>query len=53
MLRLITQAKILSDGADDHLKAEEKINGNIPLNLFLLNKIDAYTLRLSNSYLGA
>jgi glucose-6-phosphate isomerase len=40
----ITQAKILSDGADDLLKAEEKINGNIPLNLFLLNKIDAFTL---------
>ena len=40
----ITQAKILSDGADDLLKAQEKINGNIPLNLFLLNKIDAYTL---------
>ena len=40
----ITQAKLLSDGADDLLKAEEKINGNIPLNLFLLNKIDAYTL---------
>ena len=40
----ITQAKILSDGADDLLRFEEKINGNIPLNLFLLNKIDAYTL---------
>ena len=40
----ITQAKILSNGAEDLLKAEEKINGNIPVNLFLLNKIDAYTL---------
>ena len=40
----ITQAKILSDGAKDLLKAEEKINGNIPLNLFLLNKVDAFTL---------
>jgi len=40
----ITQAKILSDGTDNPLKLEEKINGNIPLNLFLLNKIDAYTL---------
>ncbi len=40
----VTQAKILSDGTDDLLKAEEKINGNIPLNLFLLNKVDAYTL---------
>jgi len=41
----ITQSKILSDGADGSSKGnEEKINGNIPLNLFLLNKIDAYTL---------
>ena len=40
----ITQAKILSDGAKDFLKAEERINGNIPLNLFLLNKVDAFTL---------
>lgn len=40
----ITQAKILSDGTEDLLKAEEKINGNIPLNLFLLNKVDAFTL---------
>ena len=40
----ITQAKILSDGTKDLLKAEEKINGNIPLNLFLLNKVDAFTL---------
>ena len=40
----ITQSKILSDGAKDLLKAEEKINGNIPLNLFLLNKVDAFTL---------
>ena len=40
----VTQAKLLSDGANDLLNEEEKINGNIPLNLFLLNKIDAYTL---------
>ena len=40
----LTQARLLSDGADDLLKEEEKINGNVPLNLFLLNKIDAYTL---------
>ena len=40
----ITQAKILSDGAKNLLKAEEKINGDIPLNLFLLNKVDAFTL---------
>ena len=40
----ITQAKLLSNGANNLLKAEEKINGNIPVNLFLLNKIDAYTL---------
>ena len=40
----LTQARLLSDGADDLLKEEEEINGNVPLNLFLLNKIDAYTL---------
>ncbi len=40
----ITQAKILSNGADDLLKEEEKINGNVPLNLFILNRINAYTL---------
>ena len=40
----LTQARLLSDGANDLLNEEEKINGNIPLNLFLLNKIDAYTL---------
>ncbi|MDC0166158.1 hypothetical protein OAI73_00850 [Gammaproteobacteria bacterium] len=40
----ITQAKLLSFGAEDLLKEEEKINGNIPTNLFLLNKIDSYTL---------
>ena len=40
----ITQAKLLSFGAEDLLTEEEKINGNIPTNLFLLNKIDSYTL---------
>ena len=40
----ITQAKLLSSGADDFLKEEEKINGNIPLNLFMLNKIDSYSM---------
>lgn len=40
----ITQAKLLSYGADDLLKKEEKINGNVPLNLFLLNKIDSYSM---------
>ena len=43
-VQAITQAKLLSNGADDILKEEEKINGNVPLNLFILNKIDAYTL---------
>ena len=43
-VQAITQAKLLSNGADDLLKEEEKINGNVPLNLFILNKIDAYTL---------
>tara|TARA_E500000178_G_scaffold328150_1_gene357860 strand:- start:3504 stop:4793 length:1290 start_codon:yes stop_codon:yes gene_type:complete len=40
----ITQANLLSNGANDFLKEEEKINGNIPLNLFTLNKINAYNL---------
>ncbi len=43
-VQAITQAKLLSNGADQLLKEEEKINGNVPLNLFILNKIDAYTL---------
>ncbi len=43
-VQAITQARLLSDGADHILKEEEKINGNVPLNLFILNKIDAYTL---------
>ena len=40
----ITQTKLLSFGAEDLLKEEEKINGNVPTNLFLLNKIDSHTL---------
>ena len=40
----ITQSKLLSSGAKDLLKKEEKINGNIPLNLFMLNKIDSYSM---------
>ena len=40
----ITQTKLLSFGAENFLKEEEEINGNIPTNLFLLNKIDSYTL---------
>jgi glucose-6-phosphate isomerase len=40
----ITQAKLLSFGAEGLLKEEEEINGNIPINLFLLNKIDSYSL---------
>ncbi|MFL2704366.1 MAG: hypothetical protein ACJ0FY_02980 [Gammaproteobacteria bacterium] len=40
----ITQTKLLSFGAEDLLKEVEKINGNIPTNLFLLNKIDSYSL---------
>ena len=40
----ITQTKLLSFGAEDLLKEEEEINGNIPTNLFLLNKIDSYTM---------
>ena len=40
----ITQAQLLSAGANNLLKKEEKINGNIPLNLFMLNSIDSFTM---------
>ena len=40
----MTQSKLLSLGADGLLNNEEKINGDIPLNLFLLNKLDEYSL---------
>ena len=39
----ITQSKLLSNGADD-LKDHEKINGNVPTNLFLINKASSYEL---------
>ena len=39
----VTQSNLLSKGARD-LKENEKINGNISVNLFLLNKVDAFTL---------
>jgi glucose-6-phosphate isomerase len=40
----ITQARLLSNGADDLSDEKERINGNVPVNLFLLNKIDPFTL---------
>lgn len=39
-----TQSKLLSCGANDSLNQQEKINGNVPTNLFMLNKIDSYSL---------
>lgn len=39
----VTQSKLLSQGAKD-LKKEERINGNVSVNLFILNKADPYTL---------
>ena len=40
-----TQSILLSSGVDkDKLKEYEKINGNIPVNIFLLNKLDLYSL---------
>ena len=39
----ITQSKLFSDGVED-LKKAESINSNIPVNLFLLNKLDPYSL---------
>ena len=39
----ITQSKLLSQGAND-LKDHERINGNIPINLFLINSPSSYDL---------
>ncbi len=39
----ITQSHLLSNSMRD-LKEEEKINGNLPVNLFILNKLDTYSL---------
>ncbi len=40
----VTQSKLLSNGAKDFLDSEERINGNVPLNLFTLYKEDSFTL---------
>ena len=40
----ITQSRLLSNGTKSILKDEEKINGNVPINLFLFNQLDPYTL---------
>jgi len=37
----ITQARLLSEGASTLLKNEEIINGNVPVNLFIFDGIDA------------
>ena len=39
----ITQSKLLSQGAKN-LKDHERINGNVPTNLFLINNSDSYDL---------
>ena len=39
----ITQAKLLSEGAED-LKEIEKINGNVPTNLFIMNELNSRSL---------
>ena len=39
----ITQSKLLSSGAKN-LNENEKINGNVPVNLFLLKKLNPFTL---------
>ena len=39
----ITQSDLFSHGAKD-LKGREKINGNVPTNIFLINKSDSYDL---------
>ena len=40
----ITQSRLLSNGTKLTLKDEERINGNVPINLFLFNQLDPYTL---------
>ena len=40
----ITQAKLLSEGATNMLTDEEIINGNVPVNLFIFDGIDAKKL---------
>ena len=41
----ITQSKLLANGESEiELKNESKINGNVPVNLFLLKKFDAFSL---------
>ena len=40
----ITQARLLSEGATTLLKDEETINGNVPVNLFIFDGIDAKKL---------
>ena len=40
----ITQARLLSEGASTLLKKEEIINGNVPVNLFIFDGIDAKKL---------
>ena len=39
----ITQSRLLSKGIED-LKDKERINGNVPTNLFLINKASSYEL---------
>ncbi len=39
----ITQSSLLSNGAKK-FKKEEKINGNVPVNLFLLEKVDPFSI---------
>ena len=43
-VQAITQARLLSSGSEDPLKQEEIINGNIPINLIILKRIDSFTL---------
>jgi len=39
-----TQAELLANGAESNLKDFEEVNGNIPVNFFSLNKLNAYNL---------
>ena len=42
-VQAITQSKLLSQGAED-LKDQERINGDVPTNLFLINRTSSYEL---------
>lgn len=51
-IKAITQSKLLSEGAE-HLSENEKVNGNVPVNMFFLKSIDSPMFEKSLGYLIA